>query len=179
MEQRTAKRILVLGSGGAGKSTLARALGEATGIPVVHLDSLYWQPSWTPTDRQAWRDVVERETGKDAWIMDGNYVDTLEQRLSRAQLAIDLQYSRVTCLLGVLRRIRAMHGRVRPDMGAGCPERFDASFLRWVWNFPKQDGARVRQLLAAHSKVPCVVLHNRRAARAFVMQMRRESGGGI
>lgn len=44
MELGEAKRILILGCGGAGKSTLARRLGAATGLPVVHLDGLYWQP---------------------------------------------------------------------------------------------------------------------------------------
>ena len=50
MELGEAKRILILGCGGAGKSTLARRLGAATGLPVVHLDGLYWQPGWLKTE---------------------------------------------------------------------------------------------------------------------------------
>ena len=59
MELGEAKRILILGCGGAGKSTLARRLGAATGLPVVHLDGLYWQPGWVAMERAAWRRTVE------------------------------------------------------------------------------------------------------------------------
>ncbi len=112
------KRILILGCGGAGKSTLARRLGAATGLPVVHLDGLYWQPGWVAMERAAWRRTVENEIAKDAWIIDGNFGSSLELRLSRAQAAVLLDYSRAVCLAGVLRRVWTTHGRVRPDMGA-------------------------------------------------------------
>ena len=94
MELGEAKRILILGCGGAGKSTLARRLGAATGLPVVHLDGLYWQPGWVAMERAAWRRTVENEIAKDAWIIDGNFGSSLELRLSRAQAAVYLDYSR-------------------------------------------------------------------------------------
>ena len=78
MELGEAKRILILGCGGAGKSTLARRLGAATGLPVVHLDGLYWQPGWVAMERAAWRRTVENEIAKDAWIIDGNFGSSLE-----------------------------------------------------------------------------------------------------
>ena len=87
MELGEAKRILILGCGGAGKSTLARRLGAATGLPVVHLDGLYWQPGWVAMERAAWRRTVENEIAKDAWIIDGNFGSSLELRLSRALAA--------------------------------------------------------------------------------------------
>ena len=105
MELGEAKRILILGCGGAGKSTLARRLGAATGLPVVHLDGLYWQPGWVAMERAAWRRTVENEIAKDAWIIDGNFGSSLELRLSRAQAAVYLDYSRAVCLAGVLRRV--------------------------------------------------------------------------
>ena len=130
MELGEAKRILILGCGGAGKSTLARRLGAATGLPVVHLDGLYWQPGWVAMERAAWRRTVENEIAKDAWIIDGNFGSSLELRLSRAQAAVYLNYSRAVCLAGVLRRVWTTHGRgvpgaVRPELsalGVGLPE---------------------------------------------------------
>lgn len=171
MELGEAKRILILGCGGAGKSTLARRLGAATGLPVVHLDGLYWQPGWVAMERAAWRRTVENEIAKDAWIIDGNFGSSLELRLSRAQAAVYLDYSRAVCLAGVLRRVWTTHGRVRPDMGAGCPERFDLRFLRWVWDFPKRDGTHVKALLAAHPEVRCVTLKNRRDAQVLLRRL--------
>lgn len=179
MELGEAKRILILGCGGAGKSTLARRLGAATGLPVVHLDGLYWQPGWVAMERAAWRRTVENEIAKDAWIIDGNFGSSLELRLSRAQAAVYLDYSRAVCLAGVLRRVWTTHGRVRPDMGAGCPERFDLSFLRWVWDFPKRDGTHVKALLAAHPQVRCVTLKNRRDAQVPLRRLEGADDGSI
>ncbi len=168
MELGEAKRILILGCGGAGKSTLARRLGAATGLPVVHLDGLYWQPGWVAMERAAWRRTVENEIAKDAWIIDGNFGSSLELRLSRAQAAVYLDYSRAVCLAGV-----------RPEMGAGCPERFDLSFLRWVWDFPKRDGTHVKALLAAHPEVRCVTLKNRRDAQVLLRRLEGADDGSI
>ena len=169
----------LVGHNGAGKSTLARRLGAATGLPVVHLDGLYWQPGWVAMERAAWRRTVENEIAKDAWIIDGNFGSSLELRLSRAQAAVYLDYSRAVCLAGVLRRVWTTHGRVRPDMGAGCPERFDLSFLRWVWDFPKRDGTHVKALLAAHPEVRCVTLKNRRDAQVLLRRLEGADDGSI
>lgn len=40
------KRVVVIGSGGAGKSIFSRKLGEIAGLPVVQLDKLYWHPGF-------------------------------------------------------------------------------------------------------------------------------------
>lgn len=70
------RRVLVIGCGGAGKSTLARQLGEATGLPVIHLDAHYWRPGWVETPKETWRAAVDELIAADAWIMDGNYSGT-------------------------------------------------------------------------------------------------------
>ena len=82
-------------------------------------------------------------------------------------------------MAGVLRRVWTTHGRVRPDMGAGCPERFDLSFLRWVWDFPKRDGTHVKALLAAHPEVRCVTLKNRRDAQVLLRRLEGADDGSI
>ena len=66
------QRVAIIGSGGAGKSTLARQLGEATGLPVVHLDREYWAPGWVEPPRDEWTRKVALFAAEDAWIMDGN-----------------------------------------------------------------------------------------------------------
>lgn len=38
------KRILVIGPGGSGKTTVARRLAQRTGLPPIHLDALFWPP---------------------------------------------------------------------------------------------------------------------------------------
>jgi adenylate kinase family enzyme len=75
------KRVAIVGSGGAGKSTFARALALRTGLPLVHLDHLYWSPGWVVTPSDEWRVVLEEALGGDAWIADGNYARTYDVRL--------------------------------------------------------------------------------------------------
>src|SRR2546423_12968662 len=66
------QRVVILGRGASGKSTLARALGAITKLPVVELDKLFWQPGSLPTPREAWSAVQERLAGQEQWIMDGD-----------------------------------------------------------------------------------------------------------
>jgi len=76
------RKVLVIGSGGAGKSTFARRLAERTGLPLVHLDLLYWHDGWVPSANAEWDGVVARLVSQDDWIMDGNYGRTLVTRLA-------------------------------------------------------------------------------------------------
>ena len=166
------RRLLIIGSSGSGKSTLARALGEALALPVVHLDKLYWTPGWVARPREEFDALLAAELEKDAWIMDGNFHRTLPLRLARADGVVRFQYSRPVCAWGVLKRVATTYGKVRPDMGAGCPERFDPAFLRWVWEFPQKDGARAEAVLANFPQVPVLTLRSRRAARRLLEEAR-------
>lgn len=162
------ERILIIGCGGAGKSTLARQLGEKLDIPVVHLDKLFWRPGWVSLSREEF-DVVHREAiSKEKWIMDGNFNRTISERLERCDTVIYLDFSRFACLMGVLKRILTTYGTVRPDMGEGCPERFDWEFLKWVWNFNRNKRETYYRLLNEAQGVETVVLKNRRMVRRFL-----------
>ncbi len=124
----------MVGSGGAGKSTFARALGRQTGIPVIHLDQHHWKRGWVGTDPDEWRAMQRELLAGDAWIVDGNYGGTFDVRLARADTIIVLALSRSRCLLRALRRTLRHHGR---DVQApGCPERLNMAFLRWIWRYP-------------------------------------------
>lgn len=140
------KRICIVGCSGSGKSTLARKLGRQTGIPVKHLDKLYWKPGWVEIDQDTFRKAVSSELAFDDWIIDGNFGATAGERFRRCHLIIHLNYSTWSCLVGVLKRIVTTYGKVRPDMGEGCPERLDWSFLKWVLAFNKPGSSRDKLL---------------------------------
>lgn len=142
------KRILVIGSSGAGKSTFARKLGEKTGLPVIHLDRLYWKPNWVETaDKDEWKRVVRKALAGDAWIMDGNYSGTLEMRLAKCDMVIFLDMPPALCVYRVLKRVALSYGKTRADMAEGCPEQFDWEFIKWVWNYPTRTKPKVEALL--------------------------------
>ena len=162
------KRVIIIGCGGAGKSTLARKLGEKTGLPVVHLDKLFWKPGWVERTPEEFDPMVQQELEKEAWIMDGNFNRTLTHRIKYCDTVIYLDYSRMACLLGVLKRVITTYGTVRLDMGEGCPEKIDFEFLKWVWNYNKNKREQNYRLLNETTHAKTIVLKNRRSLRRFL-----------
>lgn len=163
------ERVLIIGCPGAGKSTLGRLLADKTGLPLVHLDALFWLPGWKERDKSEFDALVLAELGKPKWIMDGNYGRTLSTRLKYCDTVIFLDYGRFTCLWGVLKRVFIHRGDVRPDMGEGCPERFDWAFLKYVWSFSKTNRDKLlSRIQAASGFVTCVILKNRREGAKFL-----------
>jgi adenylate kinase family enzyme len=142
------KRILVIGSSGAGKSTFARRLGEKTGLKVIHLDRLYWKPNWVETaDKNDWKAVVQKALAGDAWIIDGNYSGTLEMRAEKCDTVIFLDLPPALCVYRILKRLAFHRPGARPDMADGCDERFDREFIKLTWNYPTRSKPKVEALL--------------------------------
>lgn len=131
------KRIAIIGSPGAGKSTFARALSDALDLPLYHLDRLMWKPGWILVSREDQIRLQEEIVGRDSWILDGNYGATMGIRLEAADTVIFLDRSRYVCLYHVLKRRIQYRNTPRPDMTEGNPERLNTEFLRYVWSFPK------------------------------------------
>ena len=162
------ERIMIIGCGGSGKSTLARQLGEKTGLPVVHLDKLFWRPGWVNLTREEFDVVHNAAIEEKKWILDGNFDRTMEQRIRRCDTVVYLDFSRMACLLGVMKRILTTYGKVRPDMGDGCPERFDLAFLQWVWNFNKNKREKNYRLLEQYGDKRIYILKNRKQVKEFL-----------
>lgn len=159
--------MLVIGSGGSGKSTFARALSRNLGLPLVHLDREYWRAGWVEPEKDEWEERVRLLCAADEWVIDGNYGGTLELRLGRADTAIFLDLATPSCLLGISRRFLRWRGRTRPDMPEGCPETIDLKFLLYVLRYRRTRRPQVLARLARFDG-EVVVLTSRRAARRFV-----------
>jgi adenylate kinase family enzyme len=136
-------RIIVVGNAGAGKSTFARRLGGKLALPVIHLDSHFWRPGWQVPEPNAWRQQVVALAAAPAWVMDGNYINTFDIRMPRADGLVWLDHARGICMRRVLTRTIIGYGRTRSDLAEGCPDRFDVAFLRYVWNFPVTQRPRI------------------------------------
>jgi len=161
------ERVLVIGSPGSGKSTLARELAGRTGLPLLQLDQLYWQPGWVEPAKDVWARKVAALIAAPRWIMEGNYGGTLPLRLTRADTVIQLDLPPWLCVARVVRRMVANWRRVRPDMPEGCPERFSWEFLVYTARFRHQGRRRTEAKMQDFTGT-FIRLRSRREVDAFL-----------
>lgn len=128
------QRVLVMGvSSGSGKSTYARRLGVLTGLPVYHLDALFWKPGWVESTAEEFLARQCEIAQKDAWIIEGNYTSVgYDLRTSRADTLIYLEVGLARCVYRVFKRRITYRNKTRIDMGPNCPEKVDWEFLRFI-----------------------------------------------
>ena len=141
------QRVVVLGMGGAGKSVLARRLGVAWTLPVLHLDAVFWGPGWRPTPPEVWREVVAGLAAGDRWVIEGAYPEVLEVALPKAQLAVFLDLPRRVTLPRLV--LRPLRPRSRVDLPRGLDHVVDRENLGWAWRWSEQERPAVLAALAA------------------------------
>jgi adenylate kinase family enzyme len=155
---KTVKRILVLGSSGAGKSTFARELETRLGIETIHLDSHYWQPNWVSTPPEAWDEKLKKLLERDSWVMDGNYPASLPLRMEYADTVVFLDRGRLLSLLRCVSRFLRYRGQSRPELAPGCYEKIDWDFLKWIWHYPRDVKPGIMKALENQSETTVIVL---------------------
>ncbi|HYJ91136.1 MAG TPA: hypothetical protein VEV84_07505 [Pyrinomonadaceae bacterium] len=169
------KKIIVIGSSGAGKTHFSSELSERLGIELVHIDKIYWQPGWTEPSKDEWKAKLAEILKGDAWIIDGNYTATVEMRLAACDTAIFLDIRRTLCMWRVIRRTFRFFRRSRPDMADGCREWLDFQFLLFVWNYPKVTRPRIMTMLkAAEPTTRIIYLRSPREVKQFLKGLKRE-----
>ena len=168
------KKVLVIGSGGSGKTTFSKRLAARTGLPLIHLDQLFWRPGWEPTPDAEWDRRIAELSARDAWIMDGNYGRTIATRMAAADTVIFLDLPRLVCTWRIVQRQIRYAGRSRPDSAPGCPERLTWEFVSWVWTYPSRRRPEMMQRLdAVRSTKKVVILKSQREVDAFVASVAR------
>lgn len=168
------ERVLLIGNTGAGKTTFGKALAEKTGLPLVHLDSLYWCGEWDHLSREEFDRVLQAELEKPRWILDGNFNRTISHRLKYCDTVFYFDFPTVTCLAGITKRTASNLGRSRPDMGGNCPEHFDGrkiDLYRNALTFNRQHRNAYYALLEAAKDVRVVVFKSRRQVREYLEKL--------
>ena len=141
------EKVIIIGCPGAGKSTFARKLKEKTGLPLFYLDMIWHKADGTNISRDEFDGKIKEIMKKEQWILDGNYIRTLEMRLKECDTVFLLDYPLELCLEGASSRI----GKERPDM-PWIESELDLEFRQFIVDFPRGSLPKIYELLKKYEK---------------------------
>lgn len=156
-------RAIVIGCPGSGKSTFARRLRERTGLPLHHLDAIYWRPDRTTIPREEFLARLGEIIASDTWIIDGHYGSTLEWRIAACDTVFLLDLPTEVCLEGV----RARRGQLRSDM-PWVETQDDEEFLEFIRRFRTESRPRILELLQAYPEKTVFHFTSREECEAYL-----------
>lgn len=157
------KKVIVIGCPGSGKSTFSRALQNLTGLPLYHLDLLYWNSDRTTVSKEVFRERLQSVLLEDSWIIDGNYGSTMEMRIAECDTVFFLDFPLEVCIEGVRQR----QGKTRPDMPWTETED-DEEFLEFIRNFEKDSKPKILTLLQKYKEKNIIILKSREEVDIFI-----------
>ena len=153
------KKVIVLGNNGSDKSYFSKKLAEITGLPLIHLDLLYWKGNWMHPSREEWAEIQRKLVANEQWIIDGMHISTLEIRFKEADAIYLLDIDTDTCL----KSVRQRESQDRTDFPKYLDKQdgdFDA-FTQGVLEFEEKRKPRIIEL---HNKYPnkdFIVFHSK------------------
>jgi len=172
------QRVMIIGQPGSGKSTLAREMGAHTGLPVVHIDTIHWQPGWVERSSDEKTRLCLEVEARDQWIFEGGHSTTWNNRIARADLLVWIDRSSLLRFWRVLLRTLIQRGRTRPDLPENCPEKLGnlPEFYRFMWTTRQSARANMKRF-AASAPPTCrvVCLRSNRQTRLFLSSIEQAS----
>ena len=168
MEAFPYKRVAVIGCPGGGKSTFSRALRDKVGLPLYHLDAIYWRDDRTHLSREEFYPLMQEIIAREEWIMDGNYGSTVEWRIAACDILFFLDYPAEVCLAGV----RARRGQKRSDM-PWVEEGDDEEFLDFIRAFESESKPRILELLEKYPDKAVVRFTSRDEAEEYLEKLEK------
>ena len=151
------KKVIIIGSPGAGKSTFARKLRDVTGLPLYHLDLIWHRPDRTNVTRDEFDARLYEIMARDEWIIDGNYSRTIEARLKCCDTVFLLDFPLDVCMSGAMSRI----GQKRDDL-PWVENEFDPEFRQWIEDFPRDTLPKIYSLIERYKENKDVVIFRTR-----------------
>lgn len=164
------KKVIVIGCAGSGKSVFSRSFASVTGLPLYHLDNIWWREDGTNIERSEFDARLGEILEKDEWIIDGNYRRTMERRMDACDTVIFFDLPVEVCIEG----IKARKGKERPDMPwKDAPEDDDEEFMAFVRSYNIENRPRVCELLAKYKEKNIVIFKDRAEIDDFLKNAHR------
>ena len=165
------KRVCVVGSGGAGKSTFSQKLSNKINVPVFHLDKIFWKDYWVEREKDEYAQMHAKWIEHDKWIIDGNGYSFIDSRLKRADTIVFLDYSRLVSIPSVIYRALKFHGTSRPMMQENCKEKIDKNFfefLIYIWNYKSRMRPKILKVINSQQNKNIKIFKNRLEANKWL-----------
>jgi adenylate kinase family enzyme len=162
------EKIAIIGSPGAGKTTLAKTLHQELHIKVYHLDRLLWLPDWQRIDGPTRVDTIQDIARERQWIIEGTYLRSSEPRLNAADTIIFLDTHPLKCLWRVIKRHNQESGYFRRDIPEGCVDRLSWFRLLKVLVFPVQERKKLKQNLRNYESEKIIRLRSQKDLERFL-----------
>ena len=163
------EKVIIIGCPGSGKSTFAQKLHKIIAIPLYHLDMMYWNSDKTTVSREVFLSRLVKVLQKDSWIIDGNYLSTMEMRLSACDTVIFLDIDTKTCLEGIKER----RGKARADMPWVESEE-DEEFTAFIRSFTQETRPQIMNLLSKYPEKQIIILKDRASADDFLENLQKQ-----
>ena len=162
------KKVIIIGCPGSGKSTFARRLCNITGIPLYHLDMMYWNADRTTVEKKVFLERLQNSMSNPEWIIDGNYQSTMEMRIKECDTVFFLDYPSDVCLSGISER----KGKKRSDMPWIENDNTDEEFIDFVKRYNSESRPDVIKLLEEYSSKDITVFTSREDSEKYLLSLK-------
>ena len=159
------QRIMVFGRPGSGKSTFCYDLSQATGLPLYHIDKIFWLPGWKVAPRDDFLSQQRQYVAQSQWIIDGNSINSLEIRWQRADLVLYFKFPLWICFYRIFKRLWMRREGLEDK--AGCPERVRWDLIRYLWAFDTRVRTHIKRLRELFPSVPFIEITSKHDIEAI------------
>ncbi len=162
------ERVIIIGCPGSGKSTFGRELKHITGVPLYHLDMLFWNEDKTTVSKEIFIERLQEVLSNPKWIIDGNYGSSMEMRIKECDTVFFLDYPTEVCIDGIKER----KGKPRSDMPWIENDNTDEEFISFIKNYNIESRPQVIRLLEKYSTKNIVVFRSRVESEEYISSLK-------
>ncbi len=164
------QKVIVIGCPGSGKSTFGRELARITGLPLYHLDMMYWNEDKTTVSKEVFAERLKKVMNKSEWIIDGNYEGSMEMRLKECDTVFFLDYPTDICIKGIEER----KGKPRSDMPWIENDTTDKDFIAFIKNYNIESRPKVINLLERYSSKNIIIFQTRAESEKYLSLLKNK-----